>query len=214
MAVIGDAPAGVAFERPADRASELKIVRDRVRFLDLPERRFVMIDGEGAPGEAAFAPRMPGLYGTAYPLRFALKRRGVVEKVGPLEGLWWTSDGTTSFDAIFGGGERGEWRWIMLIALPDQATDEEIEAALASGRAKLEAPYAASLRVERFAEGRVAQLVHIGPYENERASVERLHAAIAEAGLRPRGRHHEIYRGDPRRGNPENIKTLLRQPVE
>ena len=214
MAAIGSAQAGVTFERPVDRADELRIVRDRVRFLDMPERRFVMIDGDGAPGDATFAPRMPGLYGTAYPLRFALKRRGVIEKVGPLEGLWWTVDGTTDLDRIFGAGERGDWRWTLMIALPDQATDDEIAVALASARAKLEPPFAASHRVDRFAEGRVAQLVHVGPYAAERATIERLHAAIAGAGLRPRGRHHEIYMGDPRRGKPENIKTILRQPVE
>ena len=61
--------------------------------------------------------------------------------------------------------------------------------------------------------GRVAQLLHLGPYATERPSIERLHAAITDAGLRPTGRHHEIYLGDPRRTKSERIRTLLRQPV-
>jgi hypothetical protein len=65
-----------------------------------------------------------------------------------------------------------------------------------------------------LAEGDVAQVLHLGSYAEERPTIERLHAAIADAGLRPRGRHHEIYLGDPRRGDPARVRTLLRQPVE
>lgn len=202
------------FEVPATRDAELGGRPGVVRFLELPERRFVMIDGEGPAGEAAFAPRMPGLYATAWTLRFALKRRGVVTKVGPLEGLWWTSDGVLDLDLIFGPGERGTWRWTLLMALPHEAADDELEAALAAGRGKLVAPYRENLRVEPFAEGRAAQVLHLGPYAEERPTIERLHAAIAAVGLRPRGRHHEIYLGDPTRGDPAKTRTLLRQPVE
>jgi hypothetical protein len=201
-----------AFERPASREAELAGKPGFVRFLELPERRFVLLDGEGPAGEAAFAPRMPGLYATAWSLRFALKRRGVVTKVGPLEGLWWTSDGSTDLDAIL-GDDRATWRWQLLIALPADATDDELQAALEAGRARLETPFRQDLRVEPFAEGRVAQVLHLGPYAEERPSIERLHAAIAAAGWRPRGHHHEIYLGDPRRGDPAKVRTLLRQPV-
>jgi hypothetical protein len=57
-------------------------------------------------------------------------------------------------------------------------------------------------------------VLHVGPYAEERPTIERLHAAIAAAGLRPRGRHHELYLGDPRRSAPERLRTLIRQPVE
>ncbi|HEX4897798.1 MAG TPA: GyrI-like domain-containing protein, partial [Candidatus Limnocylindrales bacterium] len=193
------------FERPADRDDELRSVAT-VRFLDLPMRRCVMIDGEGPPDPAVFATKMPGLYATAWTLRFALKRRGVVTRVGPLEGLWWTLDGTTDLDAIFGSDRttgRETWRWTLFIALPGAASDDELAAALEAGRAKLEPAIAAGLRLEPFAEGRVAQVLHKGPYATERATIERLHAAIEDAGLRPRGRHHEIYLGIPGRTAPE-----------
>jgi len=203
----------VVFDAPATRDAELAGKPGVVRFLELPERRFVMIDGDGPAGEAAFAPRVPGLYATAWTVRFAMKRRDVVTKVGPLEGLWWTSDGSTDLDEIL-GDDRGTWRWTLLIALPDGATGPELDAALAAGRAKLESPHRERLRVERFAEGRVAQVLHLGPYAEERPTIERLHEAIAAAGLRPRGRHHEIYLGDPRRGDPAKVRTLLRHPVQ
>ena len=176
--------APMAFERPSDASAEFRGGPGVVRFLELPARRCVMIDGEGRPGEEAFKPRLPGLYATAWTLRFALKRRGVVTKVRPLEGLWWTTDGSTDLDEIFGDREpaRETWRWTLFIALPDEARDAEIESALATGRAKLEPAIARTLRVDRFDEGRVAQLLHLGPYSAERASIERLHGAVARPG--------------------------------
>jgi len=203
----------VVFERPADRDAELRGRPGEIRFLETAPIRAVMVDGEGQVGDAAFGARMPGLYATAYGLRFALKRRGVQRRVGMLEGLYWMADGSTDFDAIL-GPDRGTWRWRLLIALPDEATDQELTTALAAGRAKMPAELAADLRVGAFEEGRVAQVLHLGPYAEERPTIERLHAAIAAAGLRPRGRHHELYLGDPRRSAPERLRTLIRQPVE
>ncbi len=204
------------FETAATVADELAGKPGVVRFLHLAARRCVMIDGEGPAGEVVFAPRMPGLYGTAWTLRFALKRRGAITKVGPLEGLWWTADGATDLDVIFADGRldgRDTWRWTLFIGLPDEATEAELEAALATGRAKLETPYAANLRIESLEEGDVAQVLHLGPYAAERPTIEKLHAAIEASGLRPRDRHHEIYLGDPRRGDPAKVRTILRHPV-
>jgi hypothetical protein len=204
----------VVFERPATTADEFAGRPGVVRFLDLPARRFVMIDGDGPAGAEAFAPRMPGLYATAYPLRFALKKRGVDEKVRPLEGLWWTADGTTDMDAILGpDANRDSWRWTLMIGLPGAATDDEVAAALASGRAKLDEPFASALRVETFAEGPCAQVLHQGPYAAERPTIEALHTAITDAGLGLAGRHHELYLGDPQRSSTERLRTLIRMPV-
>ncbi|MGZ8571214.1 MAG: hypothetical protein ACXWW5_03210 [Actinomycetota bacterium] len=95
---------------PIDRQDELKAFKTGIRLLDIPEHRFAMIDGAGPPVPAAFEVRIPGLYGMAYGLRFALKARGVEGKVGPLEGLWWTTDGATYVEAILDSG-RETWRW-------------------------------------------------------------------------------------------------------
>jgi hypothetical protein len=201
------------FDRPAGREPELRGRPGEVRLLEIAPVRAVMIDGEGPVGETNFAPRMPGLYATAYGLRFTLKKRGVERRVGMLEGLYWTIDGSTDLDTIL-GPDRGTWRWTLLIALPPEATAVEFAAALAAGRAKMAPDYADDLRIASFDEGPSAQILHLGPYAEERPTIERLHAAIADAGLRPCGRHHELYLGDPRRAAPERLRTLIRQPVE
>lgn len=69
------------------------------------------------------------------------------------------------------------------------------------------------VRLERFAEGRAAQILHIGPYAAEGPTIQRLHAFIAGQGYRRAGKHHEIYLSDPRRAAPEKLKTIVRQPV-
>lgn len=101
-----------------------------------------------------------------------------------------------------------------MIVLPDEATDEEVEEQLAGARSKVKPEIASSLRVERFDEGDVAQVLHVGPYAEERPSLERLDAGIADAGFRHRGKHHELYLGDPRRSAPERLRTILRHPIE
>ncbi len=70
------------------------------------------------------------------------------------------------------------------------------------------------VRFEKFAEGRAAQIMHVGPYDAERATIERLFQFVADAGYKLRGRHHEIYLGDPRRAAPEKLKTIIRYPIE
>lgn len=92
----------------------------------------------------------------------------------------------------------------------DQLTvDLAVERARAKG-----VPDLGLLRYERWQEGRCAQLLHVGPYDAEAPTIATLHQAISSLGSRPRGRHHEIYLGDPRRSAPERLRTILRKPVE
>jgi hypothetical protein len=202
----------IRIDHPVDRDDELCVRRDAIRFLTIPEHRFVAVDADGPPLPEAFAARMPALYATAYGLRFGLKRRGIVTKVGPLEGLWSTLTGATQLDAIV-AEDRSDWRWTLMIALPDEAEEADIALHVAGARDKVDPQVAASLRIERFDEGPAAQLLHVGPYAEEWPSIARLHAAVHDAGLILRGRHHELYLGDPRRSAPERLRTLLRHPV-
>ena len=104
-------------ERPNDHDDEYRVRRSEVRLLSIPEHRFVMVEGSGPAGGEAFEARMPGLYGVAYGLRSALKRRGVRGEVRPLEGLWWHAGGATDLNEIL-AGDRSAWRWTLMIVVP------------------------------------------------------------------------------------------------
>jgi hypothetical protein len=80
-------------------------------------------------------------------LRFALKRRGIPGKVGPLEGLWWQAHGGTDLEEIL-SEDRSAWRWTLMILIPDDVTDDEIDEQLVVARQKVPAEVAASVRDE------------------------------------------------------------------
>ena len=205
----------ITFERPVNRRDLLAARTAEVRFLDIPDAAFLAVDGTGAPGGTEFGEAFGALYPVAYTLHFALKRRGVDAPVGALEGLFWIGDPGPITPAQFGSVASGapDWHWRLMLPAPEAATDADIASAIDAVAAKKAPPALARLHVERLAEGASAQILHVGPYSAEPPTIERLHAAISAAGLRPRGCHHEIYLSDPGRTAPERLKTVIRQPV-
>ncbi len=129
--------------------------------------------------------------------------------VMPLEGLWWGKD-----NGVFRMNKRDEWLWTLMIMQPEVITPAVYREGIAAVRKKKQLAALGRERMERFEEGLSAQILHTGPYSAEGPTIEKLHGFISEKGLRFRGKHHEIYLGDPRRGNPANLKTLVRQPVQ
>jgi hypothetical protein len=204
--------AGTAFERAASREDELRVPADGVRFVAVDVRRVIAVDGEGSPELPGFQAAIGTLFPVAYGLHFALKRRGIQAPVGALEGLWWTPEELDPGSLTPGLGDLTRWHWTLLIGIPDEATEAEVLAAIAEATRRRGSGN--GVRVVTLDEGRCAQVLHVGPYSAEAPTIERLHAAIAAAGLQPRGRHHEIYLGDPRRSAPQRLRTLIRQPVD
>jgi hypothetical protein len=68
------------------------------------------------------------------------------------------------------------------------------------------------LRFETLAEGRCAQIMHLGPFSEEGPTVAKVHRFVAERGGRRSGKHHEIYLSDIRKAAPAKWKTVIRQP--
>jgi hypothetical protein len=196
--------------------------RHEARVVDVPEMGFVVVEGIGAPEGPAFAEALQALYAVSYAAHFLARQRGATTKVMPLEALWWVDDpeqqdlmrAMALGRSVQTGTDRTRWHWQAMIMQPDAIDAGTVsEAVIRTGR-KHPAASLDQLRYERWREGLAVQLVHIGPYADEGPSVVRLHEAISAAGYRPRGRHHEIYLGDPRRSAPEKLRTILRQPVE
>jgi hypothetical protein len=179
--------------------------------VEVPDLAFLMIDGHGDPNtEPEFSEAIEALYTVAYAAKFTIKRapEGIDYRVMPLEGVFWAADMST-----FTTGERSAWDWTLMIMQPDQVTSEVLGEALATASEKKSLGAIGRMRLEVFAEGLAAQVLHIGPYAAEGPTIQRLHAFIAEQGYERRGKHHEVYLSDPRRAAPERLKTVLRQPV-
>jgi len=93
-------------------------------------------------------------------------------------------------------------------------TKKDVGEAIATVKKKAKFPRFPEVRFEKFAEGRAAQVMHVGPYAAEGPTIARLHRFVEEQGYKLRGKHHEIYLGDPRRSAPEKLRTIIRHPVE
>jgi hypothetical protein len=183
-----------------------------VAAVDVPAMNFLVVEGKGDPGTAQeFQDAVATLYPVAYTLRFMVKgqKNGVDYGVLPLEGLWWADDMSD-----FIKGNRDRWRWKLMIMQPEMITPEMAVKAMSQVEQKKNPPAIEKLRFERFDEGKSAQIMHIGSFDEEGPTVDKVHRFIEASGGRLSGKHHEIYLNDPRRTAPERLKTIIRQPFE
>ena len=193
----------------------------KVEILKVPKLQFAMIDGSiekgKEPGNSpGFQEATQALYSISYTLKFTLKKRKtnpIDYPVMALEGLWWVEDGF--FDITV----KDNWFYTLMILQPDIITKDVFTEGLEQVRKKKgDSETLSKLRLAHFEEGLCVQIMHIGPYAAEPATVERMRVFAAENGYRdrvgPNGKHHEIYLGDPRKSAPEKLKTVLRHPLE
>lgn len=178
--------------------------------VDVPEMRFLMIDGAGNPNTAQdYRDAVETLYSVSYTLKFmAKKERGIDYRVMPLEGLWWAED-----MAKFSLDDKASWQWTAMIRQPDFITQDHLDRAREQAVGKKPLPALVHLRLASFREGLAAQIMYVGPYAAEGPTIARLHEFIRDQGHVLSGKHHEIYLGDPRRSAPQNLKTVIRQPI-
>jgi hypothetical protein len=192
----------------------------KIETVQVPNLQFAMIDGyieKGSePGKSpSFAEATQALYGLSYTLKFMFKKRktnAIDYPVMALEGLWWVEDG--KFD-IF---RKDNWFYTVMIMQPDVVTPEVFEKAREEVRKKKgDSESLDKARLAHFEEGLCVQTMHIGPYDTEPATVDRMQEFMKENGLKdnvgPNGKHHEIYMSDPRKAAPDKMKTVLRHPV-
>jgi hypothetical protein len=186
--------------------------RKEAVIVDVPEMKFLMVDGEGDPNTSQeFKDAIEALYGVSYTLKFMIKqgKTEVDYVVPPLECLWWADDW-----AVFSKGEKDRYKWTVMIMQPVYVTENLYEKAVQQVEKKKNPPALSRIRLESYHEGLSAQVMHIGPYSEEGPTIEKLHSSIKEQGYSMREKHHEIYLSDPRRSAPEKLKTIIRQPIK
>lgn len=200
---------------------ELYLPKRTPELVSVPPMTVVAVRGEGDPNVegGAYKEAVGVLYAIAYTIKMSKMGDHRIDGyydfvVPPLEGFWW-QPGMEGIDFA----HKATFHWIAGIRLPDFVTPEELSWAKEEAARKkgLDTATAELLTIE---EGLCVQIMHLGPYDDEPATVALLDAFIAEQGLEndmsdtEAGRHHhEIYLSDPRRTAPEKLKTVLRHPV-
>ena len=189
------------------------------QIIEIPPMNFLAVQGMGDPNEegGAYKVSIGLLYGIAYTIKMSKmgkhKMKGYFDYVvPPLEGFWW-QDGKKGIDYA----HKEEFQWISLIRLPEFVTKEEFDWAVRDATEKKKTDFS-KVEFLTYEEGLCVQCMHIGPYDNEPETIERMEQFAEEQGYEldfsELRRHHEIYLSDVRKCKPENLKTVIRQPIK
>ena len=197
---------------------EFYLPADKPGIVTVPAMNYIAVRGKGDPNEEGgeYKRSIELLYGIAYTIKMSKKGSRQIEGffdyvVPPLEGFWW-QDGVAGVDYA----HKEEFNWISVIRLPDFVKKEDLEWAAAEAEKKKKTDFS---KVEWLAydEGLCVQCMHVGPYDDEPATVALMHKHAEEQGyvldITAERMHHEIYLSDARKVSPEKLKTVIRHPV-
>ncbi|MCI6771736.1 MAG: GyrI-like domain-containing protein [Oscillospiraceae bacterium] len=197
---------------------EFYLPKSKPKIVDVPPMNFIAVRGKGNPNEedGEYKQAVGLLYAIAYTIKMSYKGDRKIDGyfeyvVPPLEGFWW-QDGIDGIDY----SDKSTFNWISVIRLPDFVSIRDFEWAKTEveRKKKLDCKKAEYLTVH---EGLCVQIMHIGPFDNEPETVAVMDSYIKENGYEndfsDERLHHEIYLSDPRKANPEKLKTVIRHPV-
>lgn len=187
--------------------------------VEVPKMNYIAVRGQGNPNEeeGEYKKAIGLLYGIAFTIKMSYKGTHKMEGyfqyvVPPLEGFWW-QENVKGVDY----SHKETFQWIAVIRLPDFVTREEFDWAVKEATNKKKEDFS---KVEYFTyeEGMCVQCMHIGSYDEEPVTVEKMHAYMEEQGyeldITEQRMHHEIYLSDPRRTAEEKLKTVIRHPIK
>ena len=197
---------------------EFYLPKAKPEIVAVPAANYVAVRGKGNPNEegGAYQKAVSVLYAIAYTLKMSYKTEHKIDGfyeyvVPPLEGFWW-QENVNGVDYE----SKNSFCWISVIRLPDFVTKADFDwaAGEAARKKKLDCSGAEFLTVD---EGLCVQMMHLGSFDDEPASVAMMDAFIAEKGYRndfsESRLHHEIYISDPRKTPVEKRKTVIRHPI-
>ena len=198
---------------------EFYMPKSKPEIVMVPAANYIAVRGKGNPNEenGAYQKAVGVLYAVAYTLKMSYKGTHNIEGfyeyvVPPLEGFWWQEniDGVNYSD-------KSSFNWISVIRLPDfvKAADFNWAVTEAGKKKKIDCTSAEFLTID---EGLCVQIMHIGSFDNEPATVAIMNDFIAQNGyqndMNNSRLHHEIYLSDPRKSEVSKWKTVIRHPIK
>ena len=198
---------------------EFYMPKGKPEIVTVPKANYIAVRGKGNPNDegGAYQQAVGILYAVAYTLKMSYKTDYRIEGffdyvVPPLEGFWW-QDGVGCIDY----SDKSIFNWISVIRLPDFVTQKDFDWATGEAEKKkhLDCSKAEFLTID---EGLCVQIMHIGPFDDEPATVSMMNAYLLENGYENdfsgSRLHHEIYLSDARKVAPEKWKTVIRHPIK
>ncbi len=197
---------------------EFYLPKNKPSIIEIPKMNYLAVRGKGNPNDedGEYKQSIGLLYAIAFTIKMSYKSDHKIAGffqyvVPPLEGFWW-QENARGMDY----GRKDDMQFISVIRLPDFVTRADFDWAIIEATRKKKQDFS---KVEFLAydEGLVVQCMHIGSYDDEPATVEMMHAFMAESGYKldiqnPRY-HHEVYLSDPRKCDVSKLKTVIRHPI-
>ena len=184
----------------------------------VPCMNYIAVRGHGDPNVEGgeYKQSIGMLYGIAFTIKMSKKGDHQIEGffdyvVPPLEGFWW-QDGVEGVDYA----HKEDFNWISVIRLPDFVTHEAFDWAVGEATRKKKTDFS-KVEFMTYDEGLCVQCMHIGPYDDEPATVSVMHDYMEQQGyvldISEQRMHHEIYLSDARKVSPEKLRTVIRHPI-
>lgn len=197
---------------------EFYLPKAKPGMIEIPAMNFVAVRGSGDPNRegGAYKTAIGLLYGVAFTIKMSKMGDHRIDGyfdyvVPPLEGLWW-QEGREGVDFA----HKESFQWVSMIRLPEFVTREEFDWAVGEAAAKKKQDFSQA-EFFTYSEGLCVQCMHVGPYDDEPATMEKMLAFAQADGYVPdhteSRRHHEIYLSDPRKAAPQRLRTVMRVPV-
>lgn len=185
----------------------------------IPKMNFLAVRGQGDPNEedGEYKQAISLLYPLAYAIKMSKKTDYKIDGyfdfvVPPLEGFWW-QEGIKGVDY----SRKNDFRFISLLRLPDFVSREDFDWALQQATIKKKMDFS-KVEFLTYDEGLCVQCLHIGSYNDEPITIERMHSYMENEGyqldITDERMHHEIYISDFRKTKAARLKTVLRHPIK
>lgn len=188
-------------------------VKQKPQFIEVPTAYYIMIKGEGNPNEIDFSNRVSALYSLAYGIKMLFKNMKKEEleysdfTVFPLEGIWEKSD-----DEEF---DKSKLKYTIMIKQPYFITKEIFELAFEKVKKKKPNELYDEISFDCIESKKAIQILHIGSFDTEIESFEKLDNFASEMNLeRSENLHTEIYLNNKNRTAEDKLKTILRYTVK
>lgn len=194
---------------------EIYLPKQKPVQVEVPKYKYYTITGKGNPNEEAFSERVGALYAASYGIKMMPKKGTTPEgyfpyTVFPLEGIWSLEE--APINQII---NKDDLVYKIMIRQPDFITEELAIQNLESIKISKPNPYLNDVVFEELTDGLCVQMLHVGPYDNEPETFSIMNAFMENQELERRTyAHKEVYLSDPRRSNPETMKTALRYFVK
>lgn len=170
---------------------------------------YLTCQGKCAPEDTYFLEAIEAMYPLVYNIKFLSKSQDLDFVVPKMEAFWWV-EGNLPYDET----PREEWHWKIMFRMPDFVCKGEFEQAVVKLKSQGKWSHQHYIHFEEVHEGLSAQILHIGSYEEEQVSLDKLYQFIQREGFEISGKHHEIYLSDPRKTETGKLKTILRYAVK